>query len=137
VPSVAQRLAALHGEPLNYDPHAPHPVEDGWRFDNYCEPLPSEAPGPPEERGAFAIAQTLLREYRVADPRIVRAHYDEDAPLEGRDMLLELRFLFFRIYAGCRVGECLLLLAFRLLRLDQAARLASGRSLTRKAVSPL
>jgi uncharacterized protein (UPF0548 family) len=105
VPSVAQRLAALHDKPLNYDPQAPHPVEDGWRFDNYCEPLPSEAPGPPEERGAFAIAQTLLREYRVADPRIVRAHYDEDAPLEGRDMLLELRFLFFRTYAGCRVGE--------------------------------
>ena len=36
---------------------------------------------------------------------MVRATYDHDAPLEGRDMLLELRFLVFRTYAGCRVGE--------------------------------
>jgi uncharacterized protein (UPF0548 family) len=105
VPSVADRLAALHGKPLNYDPGAPHPRAQGWRIDDYCEPLPREAPGPPEDGGPFAIAQTLLREYQVADPRIVRAHYDEHAPLEGRDMLLELRFLFLRTYAGCRVGE--------------------------------
>jgi uncharacterized protein (UPF0548 family) len=103
--SVQRRLAALHGKALNYDPNAPHPAEDGWRIDEYCEPLPREAPGPPEDGGPFAIAQTLLRDYRVADPDIVRAYYDEDAPLEGRDMLLELRFLFFRTYAGCRVGD--------------------------------
>jgi uncharacterized protein (UPF0548 family) len=105
VPSVAARLADLHGRPLNYDPEAPHPPEQGWRTDDYCEPLPRESPGPPEDGGAFAIAQTLLRDYKVANPRIVRAHYDEHAPLEGRDMLLELRFLFLRTYAGCRVGR--------------------------------
>jgi uncharacterized protein (UPF0548 family) len=105
VPDVGERLAALGGRGLNYDPQAPHPPEQGWRIDNYCEPLPREAPGQPEAGGPFAIAQTLLREYKVADPHVVRAHYDEAAPLEGRDMLLELRFLFFRTYAGCRVGE--------------------------------
>ena len=35
---------------------------------------------------------------------MVRAHYDPDAPLEGRDMLLELRFGVFRTFGGCRVG---------------------------------
>lgn len=105
MPSVAERLAALRSKPLNYDPDAPHPPEQGWRIDDYCEPLPREAPGPPEAGGSFAIAQTLLRDYKVADAKIVRAHYDLDAPLEGRDMLLELRFLVFRTYAGCRVGE--------------------------------
>ena len=105
MPSVAERLAALRGKGLNYDPDAPHPPEEGWRVDDYCEPLPPEAPGPPEDGGSFAIAQTLLRDYKIADPRIVRAYYDEDAPLEGRDMLLELRFLVFRTYAGCRVGQ--------------------------------
>src|ERR1041384_1446218 len=103
--SVSERLARLHAKPLNYDPEAPHPPEEGWRIDDYCEPLPREAAGPPEQAGSFAIAQTLLRDYRVADPAIVRAHYDEHAPLEGRDMLLELRFLVFRTYVGCRVGE--------------------------------
>jgi uncharacterized protein (UPF0548 family) len=105
VPSIADRLAALRGRALNYDPDAPHPPEQGWRIDDYCEPLPPEAPGPPEEGGSFAIAQELLPDYTFADPGIVRAYYDEDAPLEGRDMLLELRFLFLRTYAGCRVGE--------------------------------
>ena len=46
--------------------------------------------------GSFRVAQTLLRDYQVADPRMVRAYYDHGAPLEGRDMLLELRFLVFR-----------------------------------------
>jgi uncharacterized protein (UPF0548 family) len=101
---TAKRLAALRGRPLNYDPEAPHRETEGWRIDDYCEPLPPEPPGPPVDGGPFRIAQTLLRDYRVADPRIVRAHYDEEAPLEGRDMLLELRFLWFRTFAGCRVG---------------------------------
>jgi uncharacterized protein (UPF0548 family) len=104
VTSVGERLAALHGKALNYDPSAPHPPRQGWRVDEYCEALPPEPPGPPEHGGAFATAALLLRDYEVADPRIVRAYYDHDAPLEGRDMLLELRFLVFRTYVGCRVG---------------------------------
>jgi uncharacterized protein (UPF0548 family)/uncharacterized membrane protein len=103
--SVAERLAALGDRAVNYDPDAPHPPAGGWRYDDYCQPLPSEPPGPPVEDGSFRIAQRLLRDYQVTDPRIVRAHYDPDAPLAGRDMLLELRFLVFRTYAGCRIGD--------------------------------
>jgi len=104
-PAVTKRFAALHGRQVNFDPDAPHPESDGWRIDDYCEPLPPEPPGPPVDGGSFRVAQTLLRDYKVADPSIVRAYYDQDAPLEGRDMLLELRFLVFRIFAGCRVGR--------------------------------
>jgi uncharacterized protein (UPF0548 family) len=103
--SVSERLGALHGRSLNFDSDAPHSPEDGWRYDDYCQPLPSEPPGPPVHGGAFRIAQTLLADYKIADPRIVRAYYDHDAPLEGRDMLLQLRFLVFRTYSGCRVGD--------------------------------
>src|ERR671932_2366887 len=105
MPSIAERLASLRGRPVNYDPDAPHRPEDGWRHDDYCEPLPPAPPGPPVDGGSFRIAQRLLIDYRVADPRIVRAFYDHDAPLEGRDMLLQLRWLVFRTYAGTRVGE--------------------------------
>jgi len=101
---IAPRLAALAHRAVNFDPDASHPESEGWRIDEYRTALPSEAPGPPVEGGPFQIAQTLLRDYRVADPSMVRAHYDPDAPLEGRDMLLELRFGVFRTFGGCRVG---------------------------------
>ncbi len=52
------------------------------------------------------MAQELLRDYQVADPKMVRATYDQDAPLEGRDMLLEIRFLGIPVNrTGCRVGR--------------------------------
>ena len=102
---IARRFAALHDLRVNYDPEAPHPESEGWRIDQYCEPLPGEPPGPPVDGGPFRIAQRLLRDYRVADPSIVRAYYHHDAQLEGRDMLLELRFFVFRTFAGCRVGR--------------------------------
>jgi uncharacterized protein (UPF0548 family) len=52
------------------------------------------------------VAQQLLRDYQVADPSMVRAEYDADAPLEGRDMLLELRWHgLLRLKSGCRVGH--------------------------------
>jgi uncharacterized protein (UPF0548 family) len=101
---IAARLAALADRAVNFDPDASHPESEGWRIDEYRTALPSEAPGPPVEGGPFQVAQTLLRDYRVADPSMVRAHYDPDAPLEGRDMLLELRFGVFRTFGGCRVG---------------------------------
>src|SRR4051794_16432627 len=104
-PRVAKRFAALRDRPVNFDPDAPHPESAGWRIDDYCESLPPEPPGPPIDGGSFRVAQTLLRDYKVADPSIVRAYYDHDAPLEGRDMLLELKFLAFHTFAGCRVGR--------------------------------
>ena len=48
-----------------------------------------------------------MRDYEFADPSIVRAVYDPDEPLEGRDMLLELRFWRLRFHAGVRVGDVL------------------------------
>jgi uncharacterized protein (UPF0548 family) len=103
--AIDRRLAALHERRVNYDPAAPHPESDGWRIDDYCERLPPEPPGPPVEGGAFRIAQRLLSDYKVADPSIVQAYYDHEAPLEGRDMLLEMKFLAFRTFGGCRVGR--------------------------------
>jgi uncharacterized protein (UPF0548 family) len=101
---IARRLAALAERRVNFDPEAPHLASDGWQIDEYRADLPSEEPGPPVDGGPFQTAQRLLRDYQVADPRMVRAHYDKDAPLEGRDMLLELHFLVFRTFGGCRVG---------------------------------
>jgi uncharacterized protein (UPF0548 family) len=45
-----------------------------------------------------------MRDYEFADPAIVRAVYRPDRPLEGRDMLLEVRFWGLRFRFGVRVG---------------------------------
>jgi uncharacterized protein (UPF0548 family) len=74
----------------------------GWHDDDYRQPLPSEPPGPPTAGGSWETARTLVAEYAFADPTRVRAVFDPDAPLDGRDMLLELRFAGLRILVGVR-----------------------------------
>jgi uncharacterized protein (UPF0548 family) len=78
--------------------------ERGWHIDDYRQPLPAEQPGPPEPGGPWERAQRLLRDYEFADPELVRASFRRDGPLEGRDMLLEVRFWGLRFPVGVRVG---------------------------------
>ena len=101
------RLAELRGRSLNFDPARvgrPTPAQ-GWHVDDLRQALPAELPGPPRPRASWEVARHLMRHYKVADPSIVRAFYDEHEPLEGRTMLLELRFWRLRFPVGVRVGE--------------------------------
>jgi uncharacterized protein (UPF0548 family) len=104
--SIERRLAALAGTPVNYDPAAldlNHPPA-GWNVDRRCQPLPDEPPGEPMPDGSWEIACRLIRGYEFADPSLVRAHYDPERPLEGREMLLELIALgLVRVHVGVRV----------------------------------
>ena len=101
-------LASLAGRPINYDPDSvdlDHPPR-GWKTDDRRQPLPSEPPGEPVAGGPWEIAGRLIRGYEFADPSLVRARYDPDAPLLGRDMLLELRALgLVSVYVGVRVTD--------------------------------
>jgi uncharacterized protein (UPF0548 family) len=106
--SLAPRLAALADLPVNYDP-ARLDLDDpppAWTVDDHRQPLPGEAPGDPVEGGPWEIASRLIRGYDFADPSLVRAFYDPDAPLQGRDMLLQLRALgLVKIHVGVRVSR--------------------------------
>ena len=99
-------LDALHDRVPNYDAEHPDRLtpEAGWRHETRCQALPSEDPGPPRPGGSWEIARDLMRDYEFADPKMVRAVYHADAPLEGRDMLLVIRFWFLRFRVGVRVG---------------------------------
>jgi uncharacterized protein (UPF0548 family) len=57
-------------------------VSTDWRYDALTQPLPD---------GSFDVARRLVEDYEMADPAIVRASWDRDAPLLGREMLLQLR----------------------------------------------
>ena len=107
-PTVRQRLAGLSQRRLNFDPAALRHArpEDGWIVTDLCQTLPPEAPGKPERGGSWDVARALMQGYEFADPSIVRAYYDPAAPLEGRNMLLELQALrLFRLFVGVRVGD--------------------------------
>jgi uncharacterized protein (UPF0548 family) len=106
-PRSLEALRALHDRPLNFNlaERASFTPESGWRIDDYCQPLPAEAPGPPEPDGTWERAKRLMLEYEFADPKIVRAIYTQDSELEGRDMLLEVRLWnLIRFRFGVRVS---------------------------------
>jgi uncharacterized protein (UPF0548 family) len=104
---VRRRLDALKDTPLNFDPAqlaAAGPAE-GWTLTELTQPLPPEPPGEPQADGSFEIARRLMAGYEFADPSIVRAYYDSEQPLEGRNMLLELQALgIAHLYVGVRVN---------------------------------
>lgn len=102
VPAQLERIEDLE---LNFDPAALSSVKrDAWHVDDYCRALPPEPPGEPVPSGSFETAKRLIRNYDFADPRRIRAYYRADAALEGRDMLLEIRYLGLRVRVGVRVG---------------------------------
>ncbi|HEY7076119.1 MAG TPA: DUF1990 family protein [Solirubrobacteraceae bacterium] len=102
--SPERRLAELRGRGYNYDPARLDAYD--WRVDDFMQPLPGEPPGPPVPGGSFETARRLMLGYEFADPSIVHAHYDPDEPLEGRTMLLEIRFRgLLRVHVGTRVSS--------------------------------
>jgi uncharacterized protein (UPF0548 family) len=103
---IRRALTALGERDVNFDPTRLSELarSDPWYIDDYRRELPPEPPGPPVAGGSFEIARRLMRDYEFADPTVVRAFYDSDAPLEGRDMLLEIRFAGLRFPVGLRVA---------------------------------
>ncbi len=101
-----RRLADLRLRPVNFDASrsAEYTRETGWRVDDISADLPSEPSGEPEQAGSWLVARQLMHDYQVADPGRVRAVFDRDASLEGRNMLLEIRYLLLRLQVGVRVG---------------------------------
>ena len=104
----ASALGSLRGRQVNYDPaHAP---EDGspeghWHVDSGAVLIGHEPPGDPVPDGPWEIARELVTRYEFADERILRAVYDQDQDLLGRDMLLEGRFLFLRFCSACASAD--------------------------------
>lgn len=86
---------------LNYDPAETD--GRGWHHDRVRQLLGDEVPGEPVPGGPFDLACRMVRDYEFAEPTIMRAYFHADAPLLGRDMLLEGRFLFLRFPMGVRV----------------------------------
>ncbi|GLZ46632.1 hypothetical protein Acsp06_28170 [Actinomycetospora sp. NBRC 106375] len=100
-PDPAGALREIAGYRLNYDPADTE--GRGWHHDRVRHLLGDEEPGEPAPGGPFEIARGLVHDYEFAEPAIMRAYFHRDAPLVGRDMLLEGRFAVLRFPMGVRV----------------------------------
>jgi uncharacterized protein (UPF0548 family) len=99
-------LRALRDAPLNFEPRPldAFTPQRGWHVDALSQRLPGEPVGDPVPGGPWQVARRLMEDYRMADPAVVRATWDPRAPLEGREMLLELRlYRIFSVRVGVRV----------------------------------
>jgi uncharacterized protein (UPF0548 family) len=103
--AAALELESLRHKELNFRPRPRPSAGEGWRIDDYRQALPPEEAGPPVSGGTWEVARRILQDYDFVDPAIVRALYRANDPLEGRDMLLELRIWGLRFHVGVRVGE--------------------------------
>ncbi|MDD7966420.1 DUF1990 family protein [Actinomycetospora lemnae] len=100
-PDPARGLREIAEYGLNYDPSDTE--GRGWHHDRVRHLLGDEVPGEPVPDGPFQLACRLVHDYEFAEPKIMRAYFHADAPLVGRDMLLEGRFSLLRFPMGVRV----------------------------------
>jgi uncharacterized protein (UPF0548 family) len=102
---IRRTLASLPRREVNFDPEILPELSRGdpWHVDNYRTELTSERRGAPLDDGSFATARRLMRDYEFANPRVVRAFYEVGAPLECRNMLLQIRFAGMRFLVGVRI----------------------------------
>lgn len=101
------RVERLRELDYNYDEKVYHASKDkkGWRLDHYESSLVIEPPGEPGP--AFAAVKKAILLYQFADPRLIRAVFDADAELAGRNMLLLAKFAGFHFEFGVRVTQVL------------------------------
>jgi uncharacterized protein (UPF0548 family) len=105
-PGEPRTVEDLRGRGYNFDPRRLRELvaAEGWHHDDRRQPLPREPPGEPVAGGSFERAKALMRDYAFAEGSAVRAIFQQDAPLEGRDMMLVGRFLGLDFRLGVRVG---------------------------------
>lgn len=99
--------ARLQDRRLNFDPATLAGAGEAgspWTVDDHRAELPPERLGPPEPGGSWETARDLVRDYAFAPPPLIRAVYRPGDALEGRNMLLEGRFLGMGFMLGARVA---------------------------------
>lgn len=99
------RLEGLKGAATNFPWEGPE-SQAGTNWHRYYSEseVGAEKPGPPAKGGAFEVAWEATRKYLFSDPGIVVGHFNPKDPLEGRNMLLEIKIFGLHYLCGVRVG---------------------------------
>ena len=101
----ANQLAELQERGFNYEVESYSPDDSSWRHDSYVTTVGKESPGPPEDGGLFMTAKKIVSEYRFPDPRRVSGQFDPEADLDGRNMILNAKFMGIRVQFAVRVVD--------------------------------
>ena len=99
------RLSALDALDYNYDEKVYHAAKDksGWKIDHYHAQLATEAPGRSVPDGPFEHVKNAIQLYKFPDPNLIRAVFEPERELSGRNMLLIAKFAGLSFYFGVRV----------------------------------
>ena len=105
--AIAVRLRELDTLSTNFDEdwQSQMTAEKGWQPEHSESLVDREEPGSPEVGGTFERARSALAGFQFSDPTIVEAHFDPEAPLLGRRMLLEIKVLGLRYLCGTVVTD--------------------------------
>ncbi len=100
-----EQIQQLQSLDYNYDEKVYHDSIDkkGWFVDCYQATLAKEPPGEPLSQGAFEAAKQAIRMYQFPDPKLIRAVFDPELQLPGRNMLMLAYFGGFSFTFGVRV----------------------------------
>ena len=104
-PEASRRLRTLREAPFNYEIDGDPADDPFWYHDEYENLIGREPPGPPQPDGVFNAAKAILIDYQFPDPSRLVGHFDRDAPLAGRTMVLEAKLMGQRRYFGTRVSK--------------------------------
>lgn len=105
---IAAALRAQADRPVSYAIDTLDASEcPAWTVEHTREYVGQEPPGPPLPDGPFSRMRAGIAGYRFAHPRLTEGHFDAEAPLLGRDILVLIKPLFVRLLAGLRVGAVL------------------------------
>ena len=101
---LAEKAGEARAWERNFDPASRMTPDEGWRHYVSETVLAREAPGPPAADGAYERAWRAVVDYEFSNPSIVRGHFDPNAPLSSRLMLLELQAWRLHFLVPVRVG---------------------------------
>lgn len=97
-------IAALEST-VDITDRASYVSANGWNVDDSSIELPSEIPGPPLPNGSFSAAVAVLTAYAFPPANLIRGHFDSEATLLGRPMLLTARYLWMTFELAVRVSR--------------------------------
>src|SRR5688500_15081575 len=102
-PTLRRYLNEQRSRRVNFDAQPERMTrEHGWTIDGDDAPIGTEPTGPPLPDGPYARAKRAISRYDFSDPGIVVGYFDPRVPLDGRDMLLEIKVWGFRFLNSVR-----------------------------------